>query len=200
MVKKFLCVLCGIVSFGLIVFLRLIFDNTGTAEGEANMRKSCVGLITVIFCSGLLIMGSVLSAYAEQGEGRKLVFTKHFNDSLFDITEKAEFSVEILLDEKEHKIGKNVIGIVIHNSHNQDVENASLTIDYRNTDTSQSAAMGAVVKEKGGGLYIVSNINLNKEGRWKLTITVRKNGLDDSASFLFPDVLKKKWPAGKYNP
>ena len=164
------------------------------------MRKSCAGLITVILCSGLLIMGSVLSTYAEQGEGRKLVFTKHFNESLFDITEKAEFSVEILLDEKEYKIGRNVIGIVIHNSRNQDVENASISIDYRNTDTGQSATLGTVVKEKGGGLYTVSNLYLNKEGRWKLTITVRKNSLDDSAAFLFPDVLKKKWPAGKYNP
>ncbi len=164
------------------------------------MRKSCAGIINVILCSGLLMMGSVLSAHAEQGEGRKLVFTKHFNESLFDITEKAEFSVEILLDEKEYKIGRNVIGIVIHNSRNQDVENASISIDYRNTDTGQSATLGTVVKEKGGGLYTVSNLYLNKEGRWKLTITVRKNSLDDSAAFLFPDVLKKKWPAGKYNP
>ncbi len=146
------------------------------------------------------MMGSVLTAYAEQGEGRKLVFTKHFNDSLFNIADKAEFSVEILLDEKEYKIGKNVIGIVIHNSRNQDVENASIAIDYRNIDTGQSAALGAVVKEKGRGLYIVSDLPLNKEGRWKLTITVKKDGIEDSALFLFPDVLKEKWPAGRYNP
>ncbi|MBF0506403.1 MAG: hypothetical protein HQL09_06165 [Nitrospirae bacterium] len=164
------------------------------------MWKSCAGAINVIVFSGLLIMGLVLSAHAEQGQGRKLVFTKHFNESLFDITEKAEFSVEILLDEKEYKIGRDLIGIVIHNSRNQDVENASITVDYRNTDTGESVAPGAMVKEKGRGLYTVSNLDLNKAGRRKLTITVRKNGLDDSVQFLFPDVLKKKWPAGKYNP
>ncbi len=164
------------------------------------MKKSFAGIMTVILCSGILMIVSVLAAYAGQEEGRKLVFTKHFNDSLFDLTERSEFSVEILLDQKEYKIGENVIGIVIHNSRNQDVENASLTIDYRNMDTGQPSAPGAVVKEKGRGLYTVSNLDLSKEGRWKLTVTVRKDGLDDSAQFLFPDVLKKKWPAGKYNP
>ena len=164
------------------------------------MRKSCAGIISLILCIGLLMMGSVLSTHAEQGQGRKLVFTKHFNESLFDITEKAAFSVEILLDEKEYKIGRDVIGIVIHNSRNQDVENASITVDYRNTDTGEPEAGGTVVKEKGNGLYTVSNLYLNKQGRRKLTITVRKNGVDDSAQFLFPDVLKKKWPAGRYNP
>ncbi len=164
------------------------------------MKKSCAGIINMILCSSLLMLGLVLAAHAGQGQGRKLVFTKHFNESLFDITEKSEFSVEILLDDKEYKIGKDVIGIVIHNSRHQDVENASVTVDYRNMDTGESADRGAVVKETGRGLYTVSNLDLNKKGRWKLTITVRKDGLDDSVQFLFPDVLKKKWPAGKYNP
>ena len=160
------------------------------------MRKRFAGILSLMLLSGLLMLVSVLSAHAD----RKLVFTKHFNESLFDITEKAEFSVEIILDEKEYKIGRDVIGLEIHDSHNRDLENASVTVDYRNVDTGESVSKGAVVKEEGRGLYTVSGLYLNKEGRWKLTVTVSKHGIKDSAQFLFPDVLKKKWPAGKYVP
>ncbi len=147
----------------------------------------------------LSFLMTALGSYAH-GDQAKLVFTKHFKESLFDVTKKAEFSVEILLDDKEYKIGKDVIGIVVHNSHNQDVEKADITIDFSNADTGELAAQTPVVKEKGRGLYIVSNLDIKKDGRWKLTITVRKDGLEDSAQFLFPEVLKNRWPAGKYNP
>lgn len=48
---------------------------------------------------------------------KKGVFTKHFNESLFKISEKGLFSVEILMDEKEYKIGKDVVGIIVHDDH-----------------------------------------------------------------------------------
>ncbi|HXX53051.1 MAG TPA: hypothetical protein VEI28_00625, partial [Thermodesulfovibrionales bacterium] len=52
-----------------------------------------------------------------QISGEKRLFTKHFENTIFDITEHAEYSVEVLLDDKEYKkLGKNVIGVVIHNA------------------------------------------------------------------------------------
>lgn len=158
------------------------------------------GLMTVLLGLGLMMTGFALSADAGQDEDAKRVFTKHFKETLFDVTEKAEFSVEILLDDKEYKIDKDVIGIVIHNARDHDVEKAAIRIDFRNLDTGRPMAQEPLVKEKGDGLYTVSNLDLKKEGSWKLTITVKKDTAEDSAHFLFPEVLQKRWPAGRYNP
>jgi hypothetical protein len=145
---------------------------------------------------GLLLIWAAPFAHA----GEKRVFTKHFEETLFDVTKNAEYSVEILLDAKEYDIGKDVIGIVIHNAKDHDVEKAAIDIDFRDLETGQPAPGKPVLNEKGGGLYTLSGLDLQREGRWKLTVTVEKDGLKDSVEFLFPEVLKKKWPAGRYNP
>lgn len=144
-----------------------------------------------------ILMGlCLLTASVANAEG-KTKFTKHFNESLFNITEKGEFSIEILLDEKEYKIGKNVIGIVIHNKHNEDVEGADIQITLTN-EQGQNITGSPVVKEKGEGLYTVANLNIQREGRLELKIRVKKKDIIDSAGFVFPDVTKERFPAGKY--
>lgn len=164
------------------------------------MKNLGVGVMTALLGFSLLLTGFPWYASADQGKSGKRLFTKHFKETLFDITEKGEFSIEILLDDKEHKIGKDVIGIVIHDARDRDVEKAAITIDVRDLDTGQPGTLTPLVKEKGDGLYTVSNLDLKREGRWKLTITVKKGALEDSAQFPFPEVLKKRWPAGKYSP
>ncbi len=154
---------------------------------------------SLIFC--FLLAGVVVEASAQENQEAKPTFTKHFQETLFEITSKAKFSVEILLDDKEYKkLGKDVVGIVIHDARNQDVEKAVLAIDLRNLDTGEPAVDKPVVKERGEGLYIVSNLDLKKGGRWKLAITVKKGSDEDKAQFVFPDVLKNPLRAGRYNP
>lgn len=148
-------------------------------------------IFSVIFMGLCLVTTSVVNA-----EG-KTKFTKHFNESLFNITEKGEFSIEILLDEKEYKIGKNVIGIVIHNKHDEDVEGADIQIALTN-GKGQNITGSPAIKEKGEGLYIVANLDLKREGRLELKIKVKNKNIADSAVFVFPDVTKEKLPAGKY--
>jgi hypothetical protein len=147
----------------------------------------------------LLALGLLLAGPAP-AQGAEPVFTKHFNKSLFDVTRKAAYSIEVLLDDSEYDIGKGVVGLVIHNAKDEDVEDASIAIDYLNLDTYEPADKTPVVKEKGDGLYIVSDLDLNKKGHWKLLITVKSEGVEDSVEFLFPEVLEKIWPAGRYNP
>ncbi len=147
----------------------------------------------------LLMVGYTLDTSAGEKREAKHAFTKHFKETLFDITTKAEFSVEILLDDREYsKLGKDVLGIVIHNSHDEDVEKAVVAIDFRNLDTGETVI--PVVKEKGDGLYTVSGLNVLKEGHSKLTVTIKKDNVEDSVRFLFPDVAKNPLPAGRYNP
>ena len=65
-----------------------------------------------------------LCAHEDQVSGEKVTFTKHFQETLFDITEHAAFSVEVLLNDKEYKIGKGVVGMVIHDDKDSDVKGA----------------------------------------------------------------------------
>ena len=146
---------------------------------------------TIVSILALLILLAVSFAHSGTHEGN-VRFTKHFNDTLFAISGKGQISIEVLLDEKGHKIGSDVIGIVVHDSHDEDVEDAKLTV------TATGLAEPLKVKEKGGGLYLVPKAGLPKEGTWKLGISVKKKKIDDGAEFVFPEVLKAKMPAGKY--
>jgi hypothetical protein len=131
----------------------------------------------------------------------KVLFTKHFQKTLFDVTAHAAYSVEILLDDSEYKkLGKNVVGIVIHDAHDSDVEKAELSIAHRNLLTSEKAPGVVEIREKGDGLYIVSGLDLMREGKWELLVTVKKNGVEDSVKFLFPDALKERVAKGRYSP
>lgn len=98
-----------------------------------------------------------------------------------------------MLDDKEYKIGRDMIGIVIHDSHGEDVEDAKVIV----TVTGIEAPLK--IREKGGGLYLVPNTGLPQEGTWKLSISVKKKKIEDGAAFAFPEVLNKKIPAGKYD-
>ena len=136
----------------------------------------------------------VAAVFAHSGshEGSS-TFTKHFHETLFAIGGKGQVSIEVLLDDKEYKTGKDVIGIVIHDSHDEDVEDADLAVSVT------GLAEPLKVKEKGGGLYLVPNTGFQKEGRWELKIAVKKKKIDDSAVFVFPEVLQSRLPAGKYD-
>jgi len=134
----------------------------------------------------------------QQPDQKKARFTKHFNESLFQISSRGEFSVEIMLDDKEYsKLGKNVMGIVIHNKQDKDVEGAQLKIVVQG-DQGQDITGSPVIKEKGDGLYIVSNLVLPKEGKGELTVMIKEKNVADLAVFALPAAMKERFPAGKY--
>ena len=130
----------------------------------------------------------------------KVLFTKHFRESLFDVTEHASYSLEVLLDDSEYKIGKDVIGIVVHDNKDADVIGAELTIVQKDLATGETAPGKLTVTDKKNGLYIVSGLDLKRKGKWELLITVKKAGVEDSVKFVFPDVLKDRPAKGRYSP
>ncbi|MBI5639894.1 MAG: hypothetical protein HZA17_05655 [Nitrospirae bacterium] len=159
--------------------------------------KPAIRIIVILFTIAAFNSFENASAGDKGTVAGKTEFTKHFSESLFLVTDKGEFSLELLPDEKEYKIGKDVIGLVIHNSHDEDVEGAKLTI------TAEPAADNAkepVIKDKGEGLYTVANLNIRREGIWYLKIQVKKKAVEDSAVFHFPAALSRPLPAGKYEP
>ena len=161
------------------------------------MKALISGLIGIVLVSTLPTYSAEANGKHEAGEKR--LFTKHFQETLFDITEHAAFSLEIILDEKEHEIGKDVIGIVVHNEKDSDVAGAKLTIVHKNLETGEPAPGTITITDKGNGLYIISGLDLEREGRWELAITVRKDGTEDRVKFIFPDVLKRRHPKGRYS-
>lgn len=156
------------------------------------MKKAFVYGIIICFSLGI---PHITSSHEKKHEGQKIQYTKHYNESLFKITDKGEFSIELLLNEKEHKIGENVIGIVIHDKNDEDVEGAKITVNILAEGKSTGSA---ATIEKGDGLYIIEGVNQQRDGRWDLLIKVKKKGIEDWAVFIFPDVLKDSMPVGKY--
>ena len=150
----------------------------------------------------LLIMLTVIClAWITNGacSSDKPKFTKHFNKSLFDITAKGLFSVEVLMDDSEYsKLGKGLAGLVIHNQYDEDVEGAEIKITEVLPE-GQAGTDEPVVKDAGDGLYTVSGINFKKGGKWELKIAIKKKKEEDSASFRFPEVLNNPLRTGKYS-
>lgn len=111
-----------------------------------NINEGCLSHFIYV-CEKLTFFNSRKALYND-----KPTFTKHFNESLFNITDKGLFSVEILLDGgKYHKLGKDIIGIVIHNQYDKDVEGANVKITAMPED--QSGAIVPVIKD-GGTVFI----------------------------------------------
>ena len=148
----------------------------------------------------LFVIASGPAGSDEGHPAEKVLFTKHFQESLFDVTERALYSLEILLDDHEHNIGKDVIGIVVHDKSDEDVVGAELTIVHKNLATGETAPGKLSVTDKKNGLYIVSGLDLKTDGKWELLITVKKGAIEDRVKFIFPDVLKERPAKGRYSP
>ncbi len=165
---------------------------------KAFISLGITGLVMVLFLSAV----SPATATHEGGSaaGEKKLFTKHFQNTLFDVTQHAAYSVEILLDDKEYNIGKNVVGIVVHDADDKDVSGAEITFVLKDLTAGKNSLVTPTVTDKGNGLYIVSWLDLHKEGKWELAIKVKKGRIEDHVKFILPDALKARVPKGRYSP
>src|SRR3989304_4865505 len=107
-------------------------------------QRSGIRTLFSLVILGFCLITATLS-HAESRESKRVSLTKLFNESLFKVTEKGSFSVEILMDDKEYRIGKDVIGVVIHDARDKDVEGAEIGITLRD-DQGQPIATAPVVK------------------------------------------------------
>jgi hypothetical protein len=150
----------------------------------------------ILFTIMALAAGALCLAAAPE----KKLFTKHFNQTLFDISKNGKYSVEFLLNNKEYDIGNGTTGIVVHNDKDQDVYGAHLDVVMKNLEGGPDQ-VPTDIKDQGNGAYIVYGLEPEKPGKWELDITVDKDGVKDSVSFPLPEALQKKpYPAGRYSP
>lgn len=118
----------------------------------------------------------------------RATFTKHYDDSIFKVTEKGLFSLEIVMKDEGFKVGQNTIDIIAHDKGDRDLVGAEITVTPWMPEMGHGVREQAVVVEKGGGLYRAENIVLNMGGFWELRIVVKKDKAEDSAVFEFRDI------------
>jgi len=114
--------------------------------------------------------------------------TKHYEQSLFKMSDKGMFSVEMVIKEQELKVGVNTLDIIVHDKNDKDVAGAIVTVSPWMPEMGHGVYEKPVVRERGGGLYSVENIILIMGGRWELRIKIKRGDVEDSVTFAFPDV------------
>jgi hypothetical protein len=114
--------------------------------------------------------------------------TKHYEESLFKVTEKGLFSVEMIIKGKELKTGVNTLDVIVHDKDDKDVVGAEVSVSPWMPDMGHGVFEKPVITERGGGLYSAGNVILIMGGHWELRVQVKKDGLEDKATFDFPDV------------
>lgn len=113
-------------------------------------------------------------------------FTKHLDESIFKITDKGLYSVELLLFDGNLKAGRNDFDIVVHDNKERDVENAELRVIARTPEHDLEAEPR--ITSSVPGLYSLWNLKLIRAGQWELMIYIKNGGYEDSVVFDFPDV------------
>lgn len=114
--------------------------------------------------------------------------TKHFEKSIFKVTEKGLFSVELLLPEHGAELGVNKVDIIVHNARDEDVTGADLTVTPWMPSMDHGVKEKPVISEHGGGLYTVSNVVLSMTGEWELKLRVMSGDEADTVTLALPPV------------
>lgn len=149
------------------------------------MKTSLAFLTAVLVAVLMLAAAGYASGMHEHGEGE---FTKHYAESLFKVTEKGLYSVEMVILGKELVTGSNSVDIIIHDKEDTDVMGADIKVIPWMMEMGHGVREKPVITERGGGLYSVENIDIIMPGHWELRIEVSKAGGTDTAVFDFPHV------------
>jgi hypothetical protein len=144
-------------------------------------------LSIILFSLGL----TTISADTEQKEHSDKL-TKHYKNSIFKLTDKGFYSVEMVLKSGALKKGKNNIDIIVHDAEDHDVIGANIKVTPRMPGMEHGVGEEPTVIERGGGLYSIENINLTMGGHWELIIIISKNSITDTATFDFPAVASSE--------
>ncbi len=159
-------------------------------------------LLLAGFLPGTLVVQQVHGAAGHETAG----FAKHFEDSTLQFTENSMFGVEMVIPNTRLITGVNELDLIIHDMDHRDIEGAEVTVTPWMPEMGHGAFSAPAVKEKGRGLYTISNIVLVMGGHWELRVDIKKGRKKDRVVFNFPFVrsgepyeyIKVKTPAG-YN-
>jgi len=140
-----------------------------------NYRRLMSSYIIIFLC--LVSLGSAMGADAKE--------------ALVQTSENGLFKVEMTLQGEKLKMGRNTADLFILDKNGMAVKGALITIlplIYRH---GESTAVRPRATEKGDGRYVAENIYIEMEGHWELKIKIRKDPLEDTATFDFPEVKRE---------
>lgn len=153
---------------------------------KGSIMTGIISMILALFfiLSGCSTEGLISEIRGEVPEEKN--YTRHFKDSLYSITEKGLFSVEILSDKKELNIARDAAGIIIHDTDDEDVGGASVQVFLHIPAQDQEGSVLLNAADIGSGLYTVKDLDLKREGPWDIRVKITKGGAEDMAVFYFP--------------
>ncbi len=157
------------------------------------MKRILLGAFVCIFllagCAAKEEQTAGHDADMSEGHGHGDVkVTQHFDDSLTKLTDNKMYSLELVIPEKQLKMGVNTVEIIVHHATGGDVAQAAVTVTPWMPSMGHGVMQKPVVTERGGGLYSIENVVLSMTGHWQLQVTVAKDDKEDSAVFDFPEV------------
>jgi cytochrome c peroxidase len=138
--------------------------------------KRTLSLALSLVC--ILCLASLAGATDEKVEG----FTKHYAESLFVVSEKGAFGVEVLF-KAEPRVGKNEADIIVHDKDDKDVTGAEVSVEPWMPMHGHGSGSIPTVNERGGGAYSSDNVAFIMPGEWELRVTVKAGGVEDRAVF-----------------
>src|ERR1700690_4494930 len=128
-------------------------------------------ILLIIF----FMLSSVAVFAAHSGQSESGQHTKHYEQSLFKMTEHGLYSVEMVIKDKDLKVGVNSFDIIVHDKSDKDIPGAAIKVAPWMPEMGHGVFEKPVVKERGGGTYSVENVILRMEGHWQLRLKIKKD-------------------------
>jgi hypothetical protein len=123
--------------------------------------------------------------------------TKHYEESMFQVTKNGLYSVEMVIKDKELTAGVNSVDIIIHNKYDKDVIGANVTVTPWMPEMGHGVFEDPVITERGGGLYTVENIILIMSGHWELRINIKSDEIENGKTSKWEDDIVFDFPGVK---
>jgi len=147
--------------------------------------KATLLIVSVVLMS---IVGCAQPQETTMVHEHKPEVAKHYDQSLAQWTDNKLFTIEMVIPEKELRMGVNSLELIVHDKDNKDIPDAEITVTPWMPTMGHGVMEKTMIMERGGGLYSVSNVVFSMTGHWQLLITVTKGGIEDKVVFDFPEV------------
>lgn len=111
-------------------------------------------------------------------------FTRHYDQSFFEIGDKGIFSIEFVTTEDRMRAGNPRFAFIVHHAVEGDVENAQVSLIT--THVKSGKEIRPDIWEDQYGLYDVIGFDNDLPGDWKTTLKISKGDLSDSVTIILP--------------
>ncbi len=105
---------------------------------------------------------------------------QHYEKGLLVPSEKGLFTVEIVPSASGLVVGLNSFELILHDDAGREVPHAELTVVPLAPEGGKPAAAAPNVRERGGGLYSLEDVQLGQPGDWVLEIRIREGSRKDT--------------------